>query len=70
MLVWGATLGVQAKASPNIIAQAPLRVWPLYVGLLFLGFQRTRDGTLPLRRMLMLPIVVTLLATVSFVVAC
>jgi hypothetical protein len=53
----------------TIIAHTPLWVWPLYVLLLFLGFQRTRDSTPPLWRMLILPIVVTLLAILSFVLA-
>lgn len=39
----------------------------LYSLLLFLGFQRTRDNTVPLWRMLMLPIVVALLTVSSFV---
>lgn len=52
-----------------IIAHTPLWVWPLYGLLLFLGFQRTRDSIVPLWRMLILPIVVTLLAILSFVLA-
>lgn len=51
----------------TIVAHTPLWVWPLYALLLFLGFQRTRDSTLPLWRVLVLPAVVTLLAVISFV---
>jgi hypothetical protein len=36
---------------------------------MFLGFQRTRDSIVPLWRMLILPIIVTLLAILSFVIA-
>lgn len=53
----------------TIIAHTPPWVWPLYVLLLYLGLQRTRDSTLPLWRMLMLPVVVTLLAILSFILA-
>lgn len=53
----------------TIVAHTPLWVWPLYCLLLFLGFQRTRDSIVPLWRMLILPIVVSLLAILSVVVA-
>jgi hypothetical protein len=53
----------------TIVLHTPLWVWPLYGLLLFLGFQRTRDSIIPLWRMLMLPIVVTLLAILSFILA-
>lgn len=53
----------------TIIAHTPPWVWPLYVLLLVLGFQRTRDSAQPLRRMLVLPIVVTLLAILSLALA-
>jgi len=51
----------------TIVLHTPLWVWPLYALLLFLGFQRTRDGSLPLWRVLVLPGVVTLLAIMSFI---
>lgn len=53
----------------TIIAHTPIWVWPLYALLLFLGFQRTRDSSVPLWRMLTLPLVVTLFALVSFISA-
>ncbi|MGV8951905.1 MAG: hypothetical protein ACOH2M_12430 [Cypionkella sp.] len=53
----------------TVLAHTPLWVWPLYALLLFLGFQRTRDSIIPLWRMLILPIVVTLLAILSVVLA-
>ena len=51
----------------TIVAHTPIWVWPLYALLLFLGFQRTRDSSLPLWRVLVLPLVVTLLAIISFI---
>ena len=53
----------------TIVAHTPLWVWPLYVLLLFLGFQRTRNSIIPLWRMLILPIVVAMLAVLSFILA-
>ncbi|MBX3530110.1 MAG: hypothetical protein KF849_05860 [Rhizobiaceae bacterium] len=53
----------------EIVVHTPIWVWGLYALLLFLGFQRTRDSIVPLRRMLILPSVVALLAISSFVVA-
>lgn len=50
-----------------VIAHTPAWVWGLYALLLFLGFQRTRDSTLPIWRVLILPAVVTLLALASFI---
>lgn len=50
-----------------VVTHTPIWVWVLYAGLLFLGFQRTRDSTVPLFRVLLLPLVVTVLAIVSFV---
>lgn len=52
-----------------IITHTPIWVWVLYALLLFLGFQRVRDSTLPLWRVLILPIVVTLLALSSLITA-
>lgn len=51
----------------TVIAHTPLWVWGLYVALLFLGLQRTRDSTIPLWRMLILPIAVALLAISSVI---
>ncbi len=51
----------------TIVAHTPIWVWPLYVLLLFLGFQRTRDSTLPLWRVLILPLVVAGFAIFSFI---
>jgi hypothetical protein len=45
-----------------VIVHTPIWVWGLYAVLLFLGLQRTRDSVVPLWRMLILPVVVTLLA--------
>ena len=53
----------------TIVLHTPIWVWPLYALLLFLGSQRTRDSVIPLWRMLLLLIVVTLLAIVSFILA-
>jgi hypothetical protein len=52
-----------------IVIHTPLWVWPLYALLIFLGFQRTRDRTLPLWRELILPVVVTILAVLNIVAA-
>lgn len=51
------------------VRHTPLWVWALYVVLLFLGLQRTRDSVVALWRMLTLPVVVAVLAMVSFVTA-
>lgn len=51
----------------TIIAHTPLWVWGLYVALLLLGLQRTRDSSVPLWRMLILPIAVALLAISSVI---
>jgi hypothetical protein len=51
----------------TIVIHTPIWVWPLYALLLFLGFQRTRDSSLPLWRVLVLPLVVTLLAIASLI---
>ena len=53
----------------TIVAHTPIWVWPLYVLLLFLGFQRSRDSIVPLWRMLILPFIVTLLAILSVILA-
>lgn len=52
-----------------VVIHTPVWVWPLYGMLLFLGFQRTSDSTIALWRMLMLPLVVTLLTTLSVIFA-
>lgn len=51
----------------TIVIHTPIWVWALYSLLLFLGFQRTRDSIVPVWRMLILPIVVTVLAILSFI---
>jgi hypothetical protein len=51
----------------TIIVHTPLWVWGLYAALLFLGLQRTRDSSVPLWRMLILPIAVALLAISSVI---
>jgi hypothetical protein len=53
----------------TVVIHTPIWVWPLYALLLFLGLQRTRDSTVSLPRMLILPVVVVLLAVFSFIVA-
>ena len=50
-----------------VVVHTPIWVWLLYALLLFLGFQRTRDSIVPLWRMLILPVVVTLLAASSII---
>jgi hypothetical protein len=51
----------------TVVIHTPIWVWPLYALLLFLTFQRTRDSSVPLWRVLILPLVVTLLVILSFV---
>jgi hypothetical protein len=41
-----------------IVIHTPVWVWALYALLLFLGFQRTYDRTVPVWRELVLPLVV------------
>ena len=53
----------------TIVIHTPIWVWPLYGLLLFLGLQRTQDSINSLWRMLMLPIIVTLLAILSIILA-
>jgi hypothetical protein len=53
----------------GIIIHTPIWVWALYALLLFLGFQRTRDSTVSLLRVLILPVVVALLAMSTFISA-
>jgi len=48
-----------------IVVHTPVWVWGLYALLLFLGFQRTHDSIVPIARMLILPLVVSLLAISS-----
>lgn len=55
------------KTIATIVIHTPVWVWPLYALLLFLGFQRTRERTVPLWRELILPLIVALLATVSVI---
>jgi hypothetical protein len=57
------------KTVATIIAHTPIWVWPLYVLLLFLGLQRARDSNVALFRVLILPVIVTLLAILNFVAA-
>jgi hypothetical protein len=52
----------------TIVLHTPVWVWPLFALLLFLGWQRTRDSTMALWRMLILPTVVTLFALFGFIV--
>ena len=49
------------------VVHTPIWVWLLYALLLSLGIQRTRDGIVRLWRMLILPVVVTLLAASSII---
>lgn len=51
----------------TVVIHTPIWVWPLYALLLFLGLQRTRDSKVALWRMLILPLVVTLLAILTFI---
>lgn len=53
----------------TIISHTPIWVWALYALLLFLGFQRTRDSSVPLYRLLTLPIIVMALAISSSIAA-
>jgi hypothetical protein len=53
----------------TVVIHTPIWVWPLYGLLLFLGLQRTCDSTVSLPRLLILPLVVALLAILSFVFA-
>jgi hypothetical protein len=52
-----------------VVIHTPVWVWALYSLLLFLSFQRTRDSTIALWRVLILPLAVALLAISSFVSA-
>ncbi len=51
----------------TIVVHTPIWVWPLYALLLFLGFQRARDSSVALWRVLILPLVVTALAILSVI---
>ena len=62
-------MAVIVNTIAGIVNHTPLWVWPLYALLLFLGFQRTRDSVVPLRRMLILPLVVSVLAAFGFIAA-
>lgn len=55
------------KTVAAIVSHTPVWVWVLYALLLFLGFQRTRDSTVPVWRMLILPLVVAGLASASII---
>ena len=57
------------KTIATVVIHTPIWVWVLYALLLFLGFQRTRDSTVSLLRVLILPLVVTGLAISSFIIA-
>jgi hypothetical protein len=50
-----------------LIVHTPLWVWALYGLLVFLGLQRTRDGSISLVRVLILPLVVGGLAIASVI---
>lgn len=50
-----------------VITHTPIWVWGLYGLLLFLGLQRTRDGSVSLVRLLILPLVVGGFAISSFI---
>ncbi len=50
-----------------VVVHTPIWVWVLYAALLILGWQRTRDGIVPLWRLLILPAAVTLLAFSSLI---
>lgn len=50
-----------------VLIHTPIWVWALYTLLLFLGFQRTRDSSVSLWRMLILPLVVVVFAIVGFI---
>lgn len=52
-----------------VALHTPIWVWPLYAVLLFLGLQRTRDSSVSLIRVLILPLVVTGFAILSFIAA-
>ena len=43
----------------RIVANTPVWVWPLFLALLWLGFQQTRQRQVPLPRLLILPLVMT-----------
>ncbi|MEQ1900171.1 MAG: hypothetical protein ABL866_05510 [Devosia sp.] len=50
-----------------VVTHTPIWVWGLYGLLLFLGWQRTRDSSVSLVRMLILPLVVAVFAISSFI---
>ncbi len=53
----------------TVIAHTPLWVWALYALLLGFGLARTRDSVMPLARILILPLAVTVLAGTSLLSA-
>lgn len=53
----------------TIVSHTPLWVWPLYALLLFLSGQGTRDRVVPLFRLMILPVAVTALTTMSSITA-
>lgn len=53
----------------TIVSHTPLWVWPLYALLLFLAGQGTRARVVPLFRVLILPVVVTVLTISTGIVA-
>lgn len=60
-------IGTMLTTVSTIVIHTPVWVWVLYAVLLLLGFQRTRDGTVPLFRVLTLPLIVALLAIATFI---
>ena len=50
-----------------VVFHTPIWVWALYALLLLLGIRRTRDNTIQLWRMLILPIAVALLTISTFI---
>ncbi len=50
-----------------ILTHTPIWVWALFALVFFLGYQRTKDRTVPLWRMLTLPIVMLVLSVSGWV---
>lgn len=50
-----------------IITHTPIWVWALFAFVFFMGYQRTKDRTVALWRMLLLPLVMALLAMSSWI---
>ena len=47
-----------------ILTHTPIWVWAVFALIIFLGYQRTRDRTIQLWRLLLLPVIMILLAAV------